>query len=201
MFCESVVGCIRLNCLIQQLIAWANRDDSPRFPGCQWLVISAFAHVAPSGCSKHVSRFAISCHDVTCLLTPCPSYQVFIIMMKHRFIKWYWFDCLCQIYTYLFVGSCSFETSGISLMTVDGSLWTQASPSGPMLCAPFWPHPEWNEKPDLHSGEKCVVAVWQVTYIYDCLVFGRHGWTVVISWWLMNKEKLMPILAQGIEPK
>ena len=38
-------------------------------------------------------------------------------------------------------------------------------------------------------------------YIYDCLVFGRHGWTVVISWWLMNKEKLMPILAQGIEPK
>ena len=38
-------------------------------------------------------------------------------------------------------------------------------------------------------------------YIYDCLVFGRHGWTVVISWWLMNKDKLMPILAQGIEPK
>ena len=40
------------------------------------------------------------------------------------------------------------KSSGISLMTsTDPILWTyssssaQALPSGPMLCAPFWPHP------------------------------------------------------------
>ena len=27
--------------------------------------------------------------------------------------------------------------------------------------------------------------VWMHVYIYDCLVFGRPGWTVVIPWWLV----------------
>ena len=34
--------------------------------------------------------------------------------------------------------------------------------------------------------------------VNDCLEFGRPGWTVVISWWLVKsgKTKQMPILAQ-----